>query len=278
MSLDREVSGVQVASSLLQLPAYYTPRRDLYRLNLHYLRRRFLSIIRPSEDNEDDEAIDTEQVTVRLTEKRPVTCFEDYRWRGPDLKTLSLYEYLRLVRKRPARNRVSSDIDFAMDHPEHGENTQIICDPSSIPRAVALVGPLSKYQHIEDRVKGGQPNTRAIQNDVAAILLALFIPWEELPILFADAPDMCGNECESICDQCASIWAQVEPTLPMHIRDFARNVQLLRKSKDDGQIDIAQRRAATAAAMQGNQSPQDFDDEILEAVDLDMFEDIDTNR
>jgi hypothetical protein len=34
------VRGVQVASSLLQLPTYYTPPRERYRVNLHYLRRR----------------------------------------------------------------------------------------------------------------------------------------------------------------------------------------------------------------------------------------------
>ena len=40
MSHDKEVSGVQVASSLLQLPAYYTPHTELHRINLYYLRRR----------------------------------------------------------------------------------------------------------------------------------------------------------------------------------------------------------------------------------------------
>ena len=38
MSHDKEVSGVQVASSLLQLPAYYTPHTELHRINLYYLR------------------------------------------------------------------------------------------------------------------------------------------------------------------------------------------------------------------------------------------------
>ena len=79
MSLDREVSGVQVARSLLQLPAYYTPRRELYRVNLYYLRRRLPTIIRPCEDNGN---ADAEQVAIRPTEKMPVSIFDDYRWRG----------------------------------------------------------------------------------------------------------------------------------------------------------------------------------------------------
>ena len=37
MSHDKEVSGVQVASSLLQLPAYYTPHTELHHINLYYL-------------------------------------------------------------------------------------------------------------------------------------------------------------------------------------------------------------------------------------------------
>ena len=66
-----------------------------------------------------------------------------------------------------------------MNHPKHGEKTQIICDPSSVARAVTLVG-LSQYQHIEDRVRGGHPETLAMHNDLAVILLALFVPWEKL--------------------------------------------------------------------------------------------------
>ena len=64
------------------------------------------------------------------------------------------------------------------------------------------------------------------------------------------------------------------------MRDFARNVELLRKSKEDGQVDIAERRAAMAAATQDVLNSYGFDDESLEAGDMDMFEnmDIETER
>jgi len=65
-------------------------------------------------------------------------------------------------------------MDFTLDHPEHGEKTQVICAPNSVPRVVTPVGQLSQYQHNEDRVQGGHPETLAMQNDLAAILLALF--------------------------------------------------------------------------------------------------------
>jgi hypothetical protein len=52
MSHDKEVSGVKVASSLLQLPGYYTPPTELRRINLYYLRRRFQALIQRSDDEE----------------------------------------------------------------------------------------------------------------------------------------------------------------------------------------------------------------------------------
>ena len=119
MSHDKEVSGVQVASSLLQLPAYYTPHTELHRINLYYLRRRFQDIIQHS----DDDGRNEEQVTVKLHGNVHVSVFDDYRWRGPDLAALCLYEYVKIIRKRPAENRIGSDIDFDVNHPEHSTRT-----------------------------------------------------------------------------------------------------------------------------------------------------------
>jgi hypothetical protein len=75
----------------------HTPTRELYRVNLHYLRRRLQTIIRPSEDDDTD----AEQVAIRPTEKMPVSTLllERFGFEG-----FMFYEYVRLVRKRPARN------------------------------------------------------------------------------------------------------------------------------------------------------------------------------
>lgn len=112
--------------------------------------------------------------------------------------TCKHFRRLSMERKRPARKRTGSDIDFTVNHPEHGEKTQIVCDPSSVARAVTLVGQLSQYQHIEDRVQGGHPETLAMQNDLAAILLALFVPWEKPPGL---SNDVLSDECCANCDK-----------------------------------------------------------------------------
>jgi len=96
MSHDKEVSGVQVASSLLQLPAYYTPRTELHRINLYYLRRRLHALIQRSDD---EEGRNEEQVAIRLNGNFHVSVFDDYRWRGSELKDLCLYEYVKIIRK-----------------------------------------------------------------------------------------------------------------------------------------------------------------------------------
>src|SRR5436309_10702404 len=255
MSHDKEVSGVQVASSLLQLPAYYTPHTELHRINLYYLRRRLQALIQRSDDEEDR---NEEQVAIRLNGNFHVSVFDDYRWRGSELKDLCLYEYVKIIRKRATKHRTGGDIDFHVNHPEHGEKTQVICNPEShVTRTVTLVGQLSQYQHDEDRIRGGHPETLAMQNDLAGILLALFVPWNALPSLFNDVMSICGDGCKANCDQsshtglqvCSIVWTRVMDTLPEHVQEFARNIEILRKSKDDVDVDMAER-TASASAMQ----------------------------
>jgi PIF1-like helicase/Helitron helicase-like domain at N-terminus len=263
MAHDKEVSGVQVASSLLQLPAYYTPSSELHRINLYYLRRRLPALIQHSDD---EESRNEEVVTLRLNHHFRVSSFDNYRWRGSELKDLCLYEYIKIIKKEKSDPTTRKGLRFHKDHPEYGKMTQIICNPESDPRTVALLGPLSQYQQDEDRIRGGHPETLAMQNDLAGILLALFVPWEILPSLFHDVKDICGDECDANCDKlshtglqvCSIVWAKIKNSLPKHVQEFARNVELLRKTKDDVDIDMIERKAA-ASAMQNAFNP-DLDD------------------
>jgi len=86
-------------------------------------------------------------------------------------------------------------------------------------------------------ISGGHPLTAAIQNDLAEILLGPFIPWQKLHSLFNNAPTTAGSSSDSL----HSIWSSGEPTLPSYIRTFAQNIELLRKSKDDCEADMALR-------------------------------------
>src|SRR6267378_438593 len=108
-----------------------------------------------------------------------------------------------------------------------------------------------------------------------------FVPWEILPRLFNNSLSVCGDECDANCSQsshtglhaCAFVWARVEPTLPQHVRDFARNVGLLRKSKRDVEVDMMERNAASAFAMQGSLHLDDDDMDILADVDTESVDD-----
>jgi Helitron helicase-like domain at N-terminus/PIF1-like helicase len=274
MSHDKEVSGVQVASCLLQLPTYYTPRTELHRINLYHLRRRLRSLIQRADDGESRA---DEQVAIQLGRNSHASSFDDYKWRGPRLKSLCLYEYAKVIGKRPAKHKSETDLDFDSNHPEYGGMTQFVRTSHSIPRTVALVGQLSEYQENEDRIRGGHPQTNAMQNDLAAVLLALFVPWDTLPPLFDDIINLCGDDCNANCDQsshtglqvCSIAWVKVRDALPEHIQDFARNVQLLRKSKDDADVDKVERMTLASAMKEAfNPDLDNAQDTLDEVADI----------
>ena len=75
----------------------------------------------------------------------------------------------------------------------------------------------------------------SIENDLAEVLLGLFIPWSQLPILFQQYAPL----HETKRDACAHIWNAVKSTLPQHNWAFAENIVLLRKSKRDCEVDAA---------------------------------------
>ena len=78
-------------------------------------------------------------------------------------------------------------------------------------------------------------------NDLAEILLGLFVPWEKLPLLFLQPATQLNPY--------SRLWTAVEPTLLPHIWGFARNIELLRKSKEDCKLDAVLREAAAQMAV-----------------------------
>jgi hypothetical protein len=93
---------------------------------------------------------------------------------------------------------------------------------------------------VEDSVPGGHPTTTAIQNDLAEILLGLFVLWENLSL----AVRQIHTASETAHDNLHHVWMTIEPTLPAYIRTFAQNIELLRKSKSDCQADAVFRKRA----------------------------------
>ena len=98
-------------------------------------------------------------------------------------------------------------------------------------------GQLSEFQTEEESIREGHPKTTAIENDLAEVLLGFFVPWDQLQFLFQRH----ASEYNTKRDACSKIWNMVEPTLQPHIRDFAQNFELLRKSRADAMVDAAQR-------------------------------------
>jgi hypothetical protein len=76
-----------------------------------------------------------------------------------------------------------------------------------------------------------------------------------------------ANRCRTTRDAYAKIWKIVEPTLSPYNRNFASNIELLRKSKEDSQIDAALHRAMDRSQ---NSSTRDLDIEV--PADLDLFD------
>lgn len=140
-----------------------------------------------------------------------------------------------LVRVHSRRDTTTADIDFHPNHPRHVTHVQRIAHTHSEISTVTLQGQLTQFQAAEDAIPGGHPTTVAIVNDVAEILLGLFVPWEALPRLFQQH----AYNITTQHDACSHIWSVIEPTLPPHNQAFARNVQLLRKSQEDCQADAA---------------------------------------
>jgi PIF1-like helicase len=102
-------------------------------------------------------------------------------------------------------------------------------------------GSLSQFQQQEEEVRRGHSITPAIRNDVAEVLLAFFIPWDQIAVLFSlHCPDHAMR-----ADACSHIWGIMEPTLPPHLRQYARNFSLIHKSKEEVAIDMSLRAMET---------------------------------
>ncbi|KAF9884384.1 hypothetical protein FE257_001840 [Aspergillus nanangensis] len=224
LSHDREISGVQVASVLLQLPTYYTINYNFIRINLC-----------PSSD-----PMAEEPCTYERGDTAPVSVFDNYKWRGPHLASLALFEYCMLVKTKDVRDAIADDVEFDPHHPRYATHVQRLAYTLSQVATVTFNGQLTEFQAAEDAIPGGHPKTTAIMNDVAEILLGLFVPWDQLISLVRPHPTR--------TDTCAQIWAAVEPTLPFYNRAFARNIELLRSLKEDCQADAKMWKSANGVA------------------------------
>lgn len=143
------------------------------------------------------------------------------------------FKYCMLVRTKRLEDATLDDIPFEEKHPRHSTHMQRLARSPSQTLTVTLQGQLTEFQTVEDSIPGGHPTTTAIENDLAEILLGLFIPWEKLAtFVLSDSPPT-----RSIRQDLHQIWTAIQPTLPPHCQTFAKNIELLRKSQSDCQAD-----------------------------------------
>ena len=98
---------------------------------------------------------------------------------------------------------------------------------------IGLVGPLSIEEPIEDAVRGGHIDTDARQNDASLILLALYVPWQQLPQMFQDK----GATISSYVSFCSQLWDHIYPSLEEYIRFAADNMMQMRKGRIGAKLD-----------------------------------------
>jgi hypothetical protein len=117
LSCDREISGVQIANTLLQLPTYYTETYNFVAVNLWWLRK-YVQVAIESIDScpDDSNSMGEEHCTFQLGNILPVNRFDNYKWRGPHLAKLSFYEYCMLVETKSIREATTYDTEFDKNH------------------------------------------------------------------------------------------------------------------------------------------------------------------
>ncbi|KAJ6125807.1 hypothetical protein N7471_010300 [Penicillium samsonianum] len=230
---DREVGGVQVASTLLHLPNYYTVNTNFVHVNLWWLRQYVRDLQRGSSTDADDSAgTADEPCTFQAGDTAPV---------------------------RSKRRNHPDHFDFHPRHPRRSACVQHVARSSSQIATVAFSGQLTQYQTAEDSIRGGHPMTDAIANDLAEIFLGLFVPWDKLR-------DRCLCEPPET-NILSHIWSSVKPTLAPHIQEFAANIELLRKSKEDCQIDARLRHSMNNPAELFDRHVDHMDSADLERID-----------
>jgi len=87
LSHDREISGVQIANSLLQLPDHYTGNDNFVQVNLWWLRQYVRATMEPTAPpvNDSSTPLDDEQCVYQPGDKVPSSRMDNYRYRGPTL-------------------------------------------------------------------------------------------------------------------------------------------------------------------------------------------------
>src|SRR5882757_800570 len=89
-----------------------------------------------------------------------------------------------LVQTKNVRDATAADVEFDPAHPKHGIQVQRLARKRSQVITVTFTGQLSQFQAEQEGVPEEHPVTTAMENDLAEVLLGLFVPWHHFQTLF----------------------------------------------------------------------------------------------
>jgi len=81
-----------------------------------------------------------------------------------------------LVQTKNLHNAISADIEFDSEHPKSTTYMQCLACQKSQISTITFNGQLSQFQPKEDSIQGSHPRTTTIKNNLAKVLLGLFVP------------------------------------------------------------------------------------------------------
>ncbi|MCJ1348065.1 hypothetical protein MMC31_006296 [Peltigera leucophlebia] len=141
---------------------------------------------------------------------------------------------------------MDGNIHFAKDHPNRKSKIQRPLTSGSCTPLIALMRPLSTNETAEDAVQGGHPETDARQNDLGMVLLALSIPWDQLPDKFRTY----NATISSFRELCWGIWEESSKNLDEYLIFYAESILQMRKSQIESKLDQDLRRAVKDQAIE----------------------------
>ena len=129
----------------------------------------------------------------------------------------------------PRKKRQSNDIEFA-DHHRNAKSYVQRHITKGKPSLVKLLGRLYDNMDSDDDLSIDNSNSK--NDDIALVLLGLFVPWERLPDYFKESE---ATE-STIPSLCWDIWCKCRPTLDAHVQYYATNLLQMRKSRLEARV------------------------------------------
>lgn len=172
LAYEWEVSRFLTASYLFNLPDYYTHDILLWRINLNLLSYRFVSIIF-HESNILQSLYD--DATFAGFVQLPKCIFEHYQCRDIHLSKFYLYTYFVKISVVKHKESSGQIFEFKESYPHKLNLIQRHHIKPRFKFLATLIGTLSYCHSEKDSIPGDYPNTIFQQDNLAEILLALFI-------------------------------------------------------------------------------------------------------